>query len=328
MTKNTLFVCPKCGGTLRWPGAESCECKDCGSVFAIRDGIPVFFDESLLPAEDEQVQHFYDERAEAYDQFLHLTFFTHNENERDVREGMIDLLDLSADSRVLEVAAGTGRDSELIANRLGPSGELYVTDISPLMLKRNIGRLGSNKGPGIEHALCNAAHLPFPDNAFDALYSFGGLGEFSDIRGSLKEMARVVRPGGKVVVGDESMPPWLRDTEFARILTATNPQFNVPLPLEHLPVEARNVRLKYVIGGVFYLIDFSVGEGEPSGNFDYEIPGIRGGSYRTRYEGRPEGITPEAKALYEQAAKKSGKSLHRWLDDTVKAAARKELGKE
>jgi SAM-dependent methyltransferase len=134
--------------------------------------------------------------------------------------------------------------------------------------------------------LSNACYLPYPDKYFDAVYSFGGLGEFSDIARSLAEMARVSKVGAKVVVGDESIPPWLRKTEFAGILSTTNPQFLAELPLPHIPVEAREVGLRWVIGGVFYLIDFRVGEGEPKADFDFEIPGPRGGTYRSRYQAR------------------------------------------
>jgi SAM-dependent methyltransferase len=163
--------------------------------------------------------------------------------------------------------------------------------------------------------------LPFPDNYFNAVYSFGGLGEFSNITKSLKEMARVTKVGGKIVVGDESIPPWLRDTEFAKILSTTNAQFLAPLPLKNMPVEARDVCLRWVIGGVFYLVDFKVGKGEPDANFDFEIPGPRGGTYRTRYEGALEGVTKDAKELAYKAIQKKGISMHKWLDEVVRKAA-------
>ena len=126
--------------------------------------------------------------------------------------------------------------------------------------------------------------LPYPDGYFDAVYSFGAMGEFSNIKQSIAEMVRVSKTGSKIVFGDESMPPWLRHTYYAKVLTTTNPQFAAEVPLQHLPVEARHVRLKWVIGGVFYLIDFEVGEGEPNADFDFSIPGERGGTYRTRYK--------------------------------------------
>ncbi|HET6893449.1 MAG TPA: hypothetical protein VFH31_20290, partial [Pyrinomonadaceae bacterium] len=129
-------------------------------------------------------------------------------------------------------------------------------------------------------------------------------------------------------VGDESMPPWLRETEFAKILITTNKQFLAPLPLEEMPIEARNVSLRWVIGGVFYLITFTVGEGEPDADFDFEIPGAKGGTYRTRYLGQLEGVTVETKSLAEQAREKKGLSMHKWLDQVVREAALRDLNSE
>jgi SAM-dependent methyltransferase len=225
---------------------------------------------------------------------------------------------------VLEVACGTGRDSEIIAERLGEEGRLWVQDISLGMIERCRRRLSHPIAP-IGYCLSNAVHLPFPDDHFDAVYSFGGLGEFSDIQRSLAEMVRVSKVGAKVVVGDESIPLWLRDTEFAKILATTNRQFLAEVPLRELPVEARTVRLRWVIGGVFYLIDFRVGDGEPTADFDFEIPGPRGGTYRTRYLGQLEGVTPETKRLAELAREKTGVSMHQWLDQVVRSAAERDL---
>jgi ubiquinone/menaquinone biosynthesis C-methylase UbiE len=92
------------------------------------------------------------------------------------------------------------------------------------MLERCRVRL-ANIPVSASYSLSNACYLPFPDNYFDAVYSFGGLGEFSDIKQSLAEMVRVSRVGAKLVVGDESIPTWLRETEFAKILVTTNSSF-------------------------------------------------------------------------------------------------------
>ena len=298
-----------------------------GISYEIVDGIPNLMFPHILNEKDEQSLNFYDGRADEYDKYLHLTFKTHNENEQETRNNFIDALELQENYRVLDLACGTGRDSEIIAKRLEKDGQLFCLDISADMLRRCKTKL-ENIETRSEIAIANASHLPFSDNYFDAVYSFGGLGEFSDIKQCLKEMVRVTKFGGKIVIGDESIPTWLRNTTFAEILITTNPQFSAELPLMDIPVEARDVRLRWVIGGVFYLIDFRVGEGEPMANFDFEIPGIRGGSYRTRYEGKLEGVTNEAKELAYKAIKKKGLSLHKWLDQVVKTAALEDLEDE
>lgn len=298
-----------------------------GAEYPITHGVPDLTFPRELPKQDQYARSFYDGRAEAYDQNLHLTFKTHYEDEQKLRNEFIDSLELQPSHRVLEVAAGTGRDSEIIAQRLGPQGQLCLSDIAVQMLDRCRQRLS---GTDVATAYCvsNASYLPYPDKYFDAVYSFGGLGEFSDIKRALAEMVRVSKIGAKIVVGDESMPPWLRETEFAKILVTTNKQFLAPLPLEQMPVEARHVSVRWVIGGVFYLIAFTVGEGEPTADFDFEIPGPRGGTYRTRYLGQLEGVTPETKSLAEQATGKKGLSMHEWLDQVVRDAALRDLKNE
>ncbi|MCD6063100.1 MAG: methyltransferase protein [Flavipsychrobacter sp.] len=278
----------------------------------------------VLTDKEKTTLDFYENRADVYDQFLYQTFKTHGEDEVQVRNTFIDKLNLKTDSKVLEIACGTGRDSELIANRLGKNAQLVLQDISPSMLKKCSQKLEQYN---IDKQFCisNAAYLPFPDNYFDATYSFGGLGEFPDIKRSLAEMVRVTKVGGKIVVGDESMPPWLRDTYFCKVLATTNPQFLAEIPFKEIPVEARKVTVQWVIGGIFYLLDFEVGNGEPVGDFDYEIEGVRGGTLRTRLEGQLEGVTKEAKEMAIKAASKKGLSMHAWLDEVVRQAAKKDL---
>jgi ubiquinone/menaquinone biosynthesis C-methylase UbiE len=298
-----------------------------GAEYPITYGVPDLTFPRELPKQDQQARAFYDGRAEAYDNNLHLTFKTHHEDEQKLRNEFIDSLELRPSHRVLEVAAGTGRDSEIIAGRLGPQGQLCLSDIAVGMLERCRQRLSATDVPAA-YCVSNASYLPYPDKYFDAVYSFGGLGEFSDIKRALAEMVRVSRIGARIVVGDESMPPWLRETEFSKILVTTNKQFLAPLPLEQMPVEARNVSLRWVIGGVFYLIAFTVGEGEPAADFDFEIPGPRGGTYRTRYLGQMEGVKPDTKSLAEQAREKKGLSMHQWLDQVVREAALRDLKNE
>ena len=322
--KKSPFVCPETGQPLfeRTDDQQNLIALEAenGATYPLSNGVIDLTFPPLLGDADMYARQFYEGRADDYDKYLPLTFKTHSEDEETIRNSFIDKLDLKPGDRVLDLACGTGRDSILIADRLGDTGQLYCQDISPDMIRRCVKRL--EKAPVDLHCfLGNALHLPFPDNYFDALYSFGALGEFSDVEACLAEMVRVTRTGGKIVVGDESIPVWLRETEFARILTTTNPQFSADLPLKMMPVEARHVNISYVINGVFYLIDFEVGEGEPTANFDFQIPGKRGGTYRTRYEGQLEGVTPATKKLAYEAIRQKNQDMHGWLDAVVREAA-------
>src|SRR6266487_68890 len=139
---------------------------------------------------------------------------------------------------------------------------------------------------------------------------------------TLAEITRIVKQGGRVVFGDEALPPWLDGTEFGEMIIANNPLFKHKVPLEYLPLNAREVTLRWVLGGCFYLIDFKVGDGPPPADIDLPHKGWRGGTMRTRYYGRLEGVTPEARRMAIEAAKTQGVSVHEWLDLVVRRAAR------
>lgn len=296
-----------------------------GNEFTYKDGIIDFIYPKILPQSDTDSIAWYKDNAAVYDQFLPLTFETFDVDEDIERTKMIDLLRVEKHHKVLETGCGTGRDSEKIASQLGESGELFLQDISYEILKIAVDKFSQlNFAPNIEFSLANGYFLPFEDNYFDSAFHFGGLNTFGDIKQAFNEMVRVVKPGGRIVVGDESMPQWLRDTEFGKVLMNSNPHYKFDLPLDYLPVEARNVRIDWIIGGVFYVISFDVGEGIPYANLDFEIPGVRGGTHRTRYYGHTEGLSPEAIELAKKAREISGKSMFDWLNDAVIEAARKE----
>jgi SAM-dependent methyltransferase len=135
----------------------------------------------------------------------------------------------------------------------------------------------------IEYLLANGSYLPFEDHTFDAVFHFGGINQFGEVRRALSEMTRVTRIGGRVVVGDEGVPPWLRDQEFGTVLINANPLYQHEPPLRSIPVGAREVCLRWLLGNAFYLIDFSVAEGPPTVDVDLPIPG-RADTLRSRYE--------------------------------------------
>lgn len=328
-----IYVCPETKEPLtcrvvRAKGTEvlrgSLERRD-GVGYPIDGGVPVFVKPESLADAAREAQAYYEGVAAGYDDVANLSFRIQHVDEDAARKGFVSHLHLTPNSRVLELACGTGRDSVNIAAALGEGGEFYLQDISPSMLDKCRAKLAGVAVP-VEFSVGNATALAFPDRYFDAVFSFGGLSVFGDIGQSLKEICRVAKVGAHVVVGDESMAPWLVDTHYGRVLLNNNPLFRAELPLRHMPVEAREVTIKWVVGGVYYLIDFTVGEGEPAADFDLEIPGARGGTLHTRYQGRLEGVSPEVRALAHAARQKKGVSMHRWLDDVVRRAAEEDLG--
>jgi demethylmenaquinone methyltransferase/2-methoxy-6-polyprenyl-1,4-benzoquinol methylase len=103
--------------------------------------------------------------------------------------------------RVLDLAGGTGDIAALLRDRVGESGEVVVGDINGEMLRVGRDRL-TDRGivRGLSWVQCNAEALPFPDASFDLVTIAFGLRNVTDKDAALREMRRVLRPGGQVRV--------------------------------------------------------------------------------------------------------------------------------
>ena len=296
------------------------------NLFPIQDGLTNFTFPHVLPKSDLESLNWYKNNADFYDEYLPLTFQTFGVDEDAERDKLIDKLDLKPGDIVLETGCGSGRDSIKIAERIGVSGQLYLQDISPEIICHAVKKFDSKtKKPNVHFSLANGYYLPFEDGVFDKVFHFGGLNTFGDKNRALSEMSRVVKPGGRVVVGDENMPVWLRDTEFAKVLMNSNPHYRYLIPFEEIPINARNVSVEWIMGGVFYVIVFDKGNGTPYADLDFKIPGLRGGTHRTRYYGHLEGLTPEAIRLAREARAARNISMFDWLEEAVRLAADKDL---
>jgi SAM-dependent methyltransferase len=97
--------------------------------------------------------------------------------------------------RVLDVACGTGVLSRVVAHAVGPAGSVTGLDFDPGMLT-----IAARAGPGISWHRGVAENLPFRDATFDAVVSQFGLMFFEDRCRALREMWRVLRPGGRMAV--------------------------------------------------------------------------------------------------------------------------------
>jgi len=101
--------------------------------------------------------------------------------------------------RVLDVAGGSADMSRLFLKKVGSSGQVVLTDINNAMLRVGRDRL-LDEGVTTPTAQCDAEHLPFPDNYFDCANIAFGLRNVTHKDAALREMRRVIRPGGRVIV--------------------------------------------------------------------------------------------------------------------------------
>jgi len=104
--------------------------------------------------------------------------------------------------RLLEVGPGTGYYALPVAEWLGPDGRLEVFDLQREMLDHTLRRAGEAGLTTLVPTQGDARSLPYPDDAVDGAYLVTVLGEIPDQETALHELARVVRPGGRVVVGE------------------------------------------------------------------------------------------------------------------------------
>ncbi len=109
--------------------------------------------------------------------------------------------------RALDLASGTGDLAMKMAGMVGARGQVILSDINPNMLAEGRAKL-DNAGilGNVDYALANAQYLPFPSNHFDCVTIGFGLRNVTDKAMALREMARVIKPGGRVVVLEFSKP--------------------------------------------------------------------------------------------------------------------------
>jgi len=103
---------------------------------------------------------------------------------------------------VVDVGCGAGIDSLIAARMVGPTGQVVGVDMTPEMLDR--ARASAASGGFTNASFHNglAESLPVPDEWADVVISNGVLNLFPDKFGGLQEMARVLKPGGRLQIGD------------------------------------------------------------------------------------------------------------------------------
>lgn len=107
--------------------------------------------------------------------------------------------------KVLDIAGGTGDLARAFARRVAPGGQVWLTDINPSMLGVGRDRL-ADEGLLLPVAVCDAEHLPFPDQTFDRVSVAFGLRNMTHKDRALAEMLRVLKPGGRLMVLEFSQP--------------------------------------------------------------------------------------------------------------------------
>jgi ubiquinone/menaquinone biosynthesis C-methylase UbiE len=118
------------------------------------------------------------------------------------RRRLAEILAPQPGERVLEIGPGTGYYTPELAERIGPDGALEILDVQQEMLDHTIRRVRERGLWNVNPTRADARRLPFADHSFDAVVLITVLGEIPDQDAALREVARVLRPGGRLVVGE------------------------------------------------------------------------------------------------------------------------------
>lgn len=136
------------------------------------------------------------------------------------KKTLLRLADTRPGHHVLDLAAGTGDLALRVAPRVRPAGRVVAVDLARPMMNVGRGRAGAQ---AVEWVAGDALKLPFRDRSFDRVVVGYGLRNFADLEGSLAEILRCLRPGGRFLSLDFGKPrrPLLRRAYLAYLDVST-----------------------------------------------------------------------------------------------------------
>jgi ubiquinone/menaquinone biosynthesis C-methylase UbiE len=117
------------------------------------------------------------------------------------------VLEPGSGERILELGPGTGYYTADLAEWVGPRGRIDIFDLQREMLDHTLRRVSELGHVNVHDAQGDARSLPYEDATFDAALAVAVLGEIPDPEAAVGELARVLRPGGRLVVGELAGDP-------------------------------------------------------------------------------------------------------------------------
>jgi ubiquinone/menaquinone biosynthesis C-methylase UbiE len=156
-----------------------------------------------------------------------------DERGADVTARMLELAALTPGERVLELACGPGGVGLEAASHVGPTGEVVLSDIAAGMTEIAEARAAARGLPNVSARVRDLEQIDEPDGSFDVVLCREGLMFAVDPARASREIARVLRPGGRVVIavwGPRARNPWL-----GIVFDAASAQLDRPLPPPGVP---------------------------------------------------------------------------------------------
>ncbi|AQX53911.1 demethylmenaquinone methyltransferase [Priestia flexa] len=157
----------------------------------------------MQQSKEERVHGVFEKIYKNYDQMNSVISF---QRHKAWRKDTMKRMDVQPGTTSLDVCCGTADWTLAMAEAVGPTGKAVGLDFSQNMLKIGHEKVNQSSFLNVELLHGNAMNLPFEDNSFDYVTIGFGLRNVPDYMAALKEMYRVVKPGGKVVCLETSQP--------------------------------------------------------------------------------------------------------------------------
>jgi ubiquinone/menaquinone biosynthesis C-methylase UbiE len=129
-------------------------------------------------------------------------FFVESPHPLITRDRLRQILEPESGERVLEIGPGTGYYTLDLAEWVGPDGAVEIFDIQQEMLDHTMERVRERGISNVHPTLGDARSLPYANDSFDAAALTAVLGEIPDPDAALREINRVLKPGGRLIVGE------------------------------------------------------------------------------------------------------------------------------
>jgi SAM-dependent methyltransferase len=282
--ESDLYRCVGCLSGHLILSKHSLECTACALTYPVNT-FPNFIAKDDLELEKLEKIYPAGTIVQRYKNFLNWLTDTFRTTEIEFRREIFSQLELRHESRILITGAGTGEDIKFLVKELKRTDlKIHFQDASEEMLSYTIGAFIKDDINFEECNLSNASILPYQSNIFDSVIHFGGINYFSEKKLAIEEMHRVCKPKGQIVFGDEGVAPWLRETEYGKMMILNNSLWAAHPPLEFIPYHTNNFNLKYILENCFYVISLIKDTSFPTVDLDVTHKSPRGGSIRTRWQ--------------------------------------------
>ncbi|MDR3573917.1 MAG: class I SAM-dependent methyltransferase [Anaerolineaceae bacterium] len=224
-----------------------------GERFSVRDGIPTFLKPEDLTGDNGKYNHLYETIGGFYDDTQRFFCAFRGVEIDSYFENYMSLLQVKPGDSVLETSVGTGLNFKYLPRGVKLSG----LDLSAEMLANCQANLRRWKMEA-DLYIGNAESLPFADDSFDAVFTCGGFNFFSDRAKAIREMIRVTKPGGQMMIEDET-EEYVKGTYENIPYTSSfysNRKEAVTVPIELVPTEMDEIHMEMLKDGKFYAITF------------------------------------------------------------------------